>query len=487
MNNESDDSASSPVIKIAGIALAILVVVYLGATWFVGRAANARIDELVTKIGDQSKGQLQLVDRQTHPGFFTTTVDLTFKVVNPLYAALLTSSESKFTIHNTITHGPFPGLRSVGLARINSTLVLTDEQRKAMVDKIGTDVPLAVAATLGFLGGLHVDIDSPKLTVKRDGGSVLKWEGLEANLDYSAGAKHFTMSAALPGITVTDKYELISIKQMTMNADLTPRLENLYVGNEIFTIGSFSFTKGSAASTTVSDIRYAIDIAENNDYFSVGAKVGAAKLDIAQQGTRQSLQDLHFDFGVEHMQGALLSALVKSYQAYAIALQESASIVVVAAENKDLVITKEANVEAAMAKQAKMAEVLAEPTKQLQADALALLTQSPVFKISHVGYATGAGDLKLTGNAQLHDMTEQDFALGAKPQGFISKLFASGDFSVAQSLIDSWALGMTAQQAKQTFSELEAKGFVKRKGDRMESHLEFKEGKLTANGKPTGP
>jgi uncharacterized protein YdgA (DUF945 family) len=198
------------------------------------------------------------------------------------------------------------------------------------------------------------------------------------------------------------------------------------------------------------------------------------------------LQDLHFDFGVEHMQGALLSALMKSYQAYAIALQESASIALAAAANKDLAIAKEANVEAAMAEQAKMAEVLAAPTKQLQADALALLAQSPVFKISHVGYATGAGDLKLTGNAQLHDVTEQDFELGAKPQRFISKLFASGDFSVAQSLIDNWALGMTAQQAKQAFSELEAKGFLKRQGDRMESHLEFKDGKLTANGKPTG-
>jgi hypothetical protein len=44
-----------------------------------------------------------------------------------------------------------------------------------------------------------------------------------------------------------------------------------------------------------------------------------------------------------------------------------------------------------------------------------------------------------------------------------------------------------ARAVRAQVSSFEQQGFIEREGDRLKSHLEYKQGELTANGKPIGP
>lgn len=494
MHNESDAESSGfangIAIKVTSIILAVLLVVYVGTTWLVGRTAQARVDVLVKQATEQLTGQLKLVERKSNPGFFRTTEDLTFTFDNPFYTAMLSKALPQFTIRNVISHGPIPGLRSIGIARIDTTLVMTDEQRKSLIELLGTDRPIEFVTKLGWSGSVDMDIDSPKIAfnLPNDEGKV-EWKGLEADLHYSPGAKDMTMSAEMPGITVISKSDTFVIDNVAADVQLQERFETLYVGNETFTIDSIAYLKGSEPVTTIKGIRYVIDLNEKNEYFNVAVGVGADTFEFIAQNSLHSLKDFHFDFSVEHLHGPTLAGLTKTYQAYALAMQAAAAAALIPNPSTDPV-DADANPDApeheALAQVSTSPAVEAKLT-ELKEQAVTLLQRTPILKINHVGYATANGDLKLIGSIQLNDVTLEDLEPTPNSQYLVNKVFASGEFSVAQSAIDHWSLGMAPEQAKQTFAQLEQEGFLKRTADRLESHLEFKEGKLTANGKPVGP
>ena len=58
-----------------------------------------------------------------------------------------------FTVHNEILHGPVLWFSAVGLARVNSQVVLDPVVRKEVVKLFGTDDPVRVSTRIGFFGG----------------------------------------------------------------------------------------------------------------------------------------------------------------------------------------------------------------------------------------------------------------------------------------------------------------------------------------------
>ena len=66
----------------------------------------------------------------------------------------------RFTIRNEVWHGPVLGLSGLGIARVKTHLVLSDETQKKIAEIFGPKDPLEIVTRVGFTGGgtttLHV-------------------------------------------------------------------------------------------------------------------------------------------------------------------------------------------------------------------------------------------------------------------------------------------------------------------------------------------
>jgi Bacterial protein of unknown function (DUF945) len=455
----------------------IAVVGYLAATWATGRIAHNRVNEFVERIEEQFKGYIHVVDRQSTGGFFSSTEDITFGVDNPLYVMLLTTSHAptQLTFHNDIVHGPLPAFRTVGVARIKSSLVLTDDVRKTLKDLLGTDEPVAVAVTLGWFGKTHIDITSPVMSIKDPNQHMaVEWKGMAIGMDYSEHFDALAMKGNIPGVVITDKSgSEMNLHELNLTANLKHQAEMLYVGGEEFTIASLNFKE--AASTTnvdVKDIAYQLKMDSQDDFYSVSAKVGAALVDSQQV----KIKDTHFDVAVNHLHVPTLSGIIKTYQEFSTQLRN------------DVMKTATGSPSASTSAQSTNAQStsIESTMSKLAPQIIELLKHDPEFVIEHVGFATDNGALKLTGHAYFDGIETADFEPTLDPTKVMKKLRVTADLTFPQSLVDHWPIGMTPDAANQTIKQLETQGFVARQGEQWQSHFEVNQGALTANGKKVG-
>lgn len=438
---------------IAGIIMAVAL--FFGATWLTASMAHERLGLFVERLTEQCNGQLRVVERKASGNLFSSVEDITFAIDNPILAKLLAPPTDRqeplqFTVRNVIAYGPLPGLRSVGLARIEASLLLADDQRKILTELLGTDKPLAFLVTLGIFGTTQVDVTSPALTVPLPGNAgVVTWKGMQARSDYSLDFGEMKMSASAPGLMVASNDGVnFGLDDLQFSGALQRKFETLYVGEESLKIAAINVTQSSAlpAAIQVKDIVYAIQMSADQEFYNLGARMGAASF----AWHPALLKDLHCDFAVKHLHGPTMASLSKILQ------------------------------------NASSGKSMSDPawSEQLQAAMLTLLQNSPELVVEHVGFATDAGDLKITALAKLKEVTAQDFAPEIDFNRLVNKVAASADVSIAQALIDNWPIGVSGDYAKQSVAQLEKQGYVLRQGNRLAVHLEFNNGAMTANGQP---
>ena len=59
----------------------------------------------------------------------------------------------RFTVRNEILHGPVLWPASLGIARVNTKVVWSEDIRRKLIEVFATDEPLRVSSRVGFLGG----------------------------------------------------------------------------------------------------------------------------------------------------------------------------------------------------------------------------------------------------------------------------------------------------------------------------------------------
>jgi uncharacterized protein YdgA (DUF945 family) len=447
----------TPIKWIVGVV--VLVGVYLAATAATGMVAHRRVAEFTDHITRQSNGLLRVAETKSSRGFFRSVEDVTFEVGGPfaMMAGALsdTMSAPKFTVHNVIHHGPLPGLRTIGVARVESTLVMDDATRQQLIKTLGTDKPVELYVTLGLRGQTRLEINSPEINAQAEDGTNFAWKGMKSHIEYSWDFEDVTASASLPGASITTKDgSTVTFDNIAMEGDFSTWLETLYVGDGSFKVADIAVTpRASQTPFHVKEASYLVKATADGDYYNVGIQTGAASF----ESTPTSLQDLHFELGVNHLHGPTTAALYKYAQDMSAGIQ-----------NKD-------------------------PTQQpmsfmeVQDKVSTLLQHDPELVIERLSFGTEHGDFKVSARAKLTGVTAED-TKGFNGMQLLNKLTASADISVAQSLIDNWPAGNLSSPGNQEqLKQMEAQGYLVRKGDRLEAHIEFANGALTANGKPIGP
>jgi uncharacterized protein YdgA (DUF945 family) len=365
--------------------------------------------------------------------------------------AVVTPEEPvRFTVRNEVLHGPVLGLSGLGIARVDSHLVLSDETRKKIAEIFGPKDPVEVSTRVGFFGGGTTTVKSEgrKLTPK-DSKVEVSWETLKIAFGYSKDADKYDVDGKWPKLEVKslDDSAHFVMNSMTLDGDGKRVRGDLYDGDFAFKVDSMSFAGKGQEQVAVDDLHYIVTSATKGDFSEFGAKfgTGAIKSDqLAAIGV--NLKEVHYDFSARHLHAETLEKLMAGMKAmYA----------------KPVTSTMEAE------------KVMFAPLKEY---GIELLKYDPEFVIDRIGVVTPEGDGYLKGVITLKGVTADDFATGN--MSIIGKIHADLTIDVSEKMIQKFPNGSTGAGAA-----VDA-GYAERKGDRLVCKILFTKGELTVNGKP---
>ena len=490
------------------VVVVVLVLLFGVAPWGIGRVAEQRVNAGLDRFLQEAP-YLSIVERKWTPGWFRSEQVVTFEVLGPWMRALnpatlladiekaeraaaagqgqagevdesaqqleatppdasaepaaahdagtadgaeapaAESTPIRFTVHNEILHGPVLWPASLGLARVNTRLEMSDEIRKGLMEVFGTDEPVKLSSRVGFLGGGSMRVYGDGHTVKmKDEPGELKYSDFEFEVGFSKNFDDIDFDGSWPKLEMSnDKSgESFVISGMSVVGESERVLGDLYDTDFKFAIDGVHFIDSGKQETTVENIHYGVVSNLDNGYMDAAAKLGSGKIrSPALEQLHIELSETHYDFSLRRLHAETLQKLVTSIkQSYT----KPVSTVV--------------DVQTA---------VMA-PFKE---HGIALLKHDPEFVIDRLGIVTPEGEGNIKGVIRLKGATEADFAPGGL--GWISKLDADVTVEVAQKLVEKFPNGATGAGL------VVDQGFAKRDGEKLVSHIEYRNQELKINGK----
>src|SRR5215469_9069968 len=150
------------------IFLSVLVVILLGyplSAWVIGIVVEDQLRERERDAIQQVGPYWSIVERSYRRSVFGATETISIGLGTPGSAVPVPSLQKlaslRVTVRNTIHHGPFPGLRSFGLATFDTELVLPPEVQQRIDKLLGGKPLMTVHTSMGWLGGYRSDFASP--------------------------------------------------------------------------------------------------------------------------------------------------------------------------------------------------------------------------------------------------------------------------------------------------------------------------------------
>jgi uncharacterized protein YdgA (DUF945 family) len=494
-------------IVVSAIVVVMLVVVLVAAPWGIGQLAEQRVNSGLDQLVETAP-YLSIVERKFTRGWFASEQEVTFEVFGPWLRAMnpktvldtmakpqaeassaeppaatppdesaaagspdAVASEAapeeaapdeaapaavvnpmKFTVRNHILHGPVLWFTGLGIARVDSTLVIPETIRAELTKVFGEKPPLQVSTRVRFFGGGTTTFsgDARDLTLEGKDHSV-SYDAFKFKVGYSAHLDDIDVAGAWPRVEVKDgtKGETFLLKGLKVSGDSHRVRGDLYDGDFKFLIDQTHFVGSDHEATDIADLHYIVDTTIDDDFMDVALKFGSGAVKSkALEQLGLSLKEVHYDFTVRRLHLETLEKMMEAIKAsYAKPLATPA------------------DVDSAMM----------QPMKEF---GLELLKHDPEFVIDRFGGSTPDGDAYLKGIITLKGVTAQDVAAGA--MGLVGKLDADLNFEMAQKLAEKLPNGATAVGGAID------QGYAKREGDRIVSRFEFKNGKLKINGKEQG-
>jgi len=479
------------------LALPVLALLFLGMCWVDGAVVRSRMARADNEM-NTTLPFFTVSHRQVKSGLFSSTVEVTYEFSSKLLDGIAAASASakktalianapaaatppQLTLRHHITHGPMPGFAALGMARIDTEIVIPDEARAKLRESIGTDQPLKIVTLLGYTGGGTTTVESPAFTYNATGeAGRVDWHGIQGHVNFSRGMNSSDGEITFLGMSASgSKQEIAAMGPIRLAFDLKRVFKVLYTGKMSFTMERLAVTSPLQANSSVemNGLRYDIETSAAGDFIDTVAKIG---LDSVSALTFKA-SDIHYDFSLRHLHGPTYAELTeKLREAYAATI------------NGDM----------------KDPSKLLEPFKQYGA---VLLEQNPEFVIDRIGVKMPEGAAQISGKVSLPGFVRSD--LEASPLALLAKLDARVDFAVDEGLLNrNWSAPTPAvaasteadpdaaspvatepaapsrlQAMQSQMALFEQQGYVVRQGSKLSSHIEFRKGALTVNGKPMGP
>jgi uncharacterized protein YdgA (DUF945 family) len=471
------------------LALPVLVVLFLAMSWIDGALVRARLARLDSSLSGHVPFIL-VTSRKETGGLFNSTVEVNYEFSGKLFKGMAAAtakqtvyvaasttgtaaSTPNITLRYHIQHGPAPGFAALGLARVDTEIVIPEDDRQELRKSIGTDQPLKIITLLGYFGGGTTSIDSPAFIYNdKKTATRVDWKGIKGVLHFSRHLNSQDGNIALPGMNVQDdKGVEVVLGPIRFDYDMQRAFKSLFVGKATLRMERMAVSmrqqQPGPGSMEMRDLVYDVTTTPNGDYLDTVAKIGLGSMSVA---TLKSAS-VHYDFSLRHMHGPTYAELAEKLRSvYA----------------------------ATFAGDDKAAQQIVASLKQYGA---LLLEHQPELTIDRVSMSLPEGSAQLSGKVSIPGYAHGDLDSGATV--LLPKIDVSADIAVDEGLLNrDWGPGTPPAVAptartptppsrieamKAQLAALEQQGFVTRKGSRLSSHIEFKHGALTVNGKPMGP
>ena len=491
--------------KIVAVGV-VLLLVLLVAPWGIGRVAEQRVNAGLDQLTEKAP-YLKVVNRKWTGGWFRSEQEVTVEVFGDLFRAIETLEKAKqagapvesddvesagektgtaeesaagtadaadtadtadtgepaepakpptpvlFTVRNEILHGPVLWTSGFGIARVNTRVVLDEEIRKKIAEYFGTDEPLHITSRVGFFGGGSTRFwgEGHKVKLKNNAGTIT-YDDFRLDVGYSSKFDELDYDGKWPRLVFEDAQidSSMRVDDMTFVGKSKRVRGDLYEGGFRFAIDKVSITDPAKAVTSIEGVHYIGDSKMQDEFMSMSLKLGSGKVvNKALQELKLDLQEVHYDFTLRRIHAETLEKLVASIKGM---------------YTKPLATPEEVEVN------------FVQPFKE---QALALLAHDPEFAIDRLGIVTPEGEGVIKGVIKLKGLTAEDFGSQAgAPPTWLNKIEADLTIESTQKLIEKLPNGATGAGFAVD------QGFARREGDKLVSHIEFKQATLTVNGKP---
>ncbi len=439
------------------LTLVVLVLLYPLVPWLLGRAIESRITEITNELPEQAP-YLTVVESHYQRGWYTSEQDVTIEALGGMTpgqaaAAALANPSGKplrFTIHNVIHHGLVCGATCIGLARVDSTPVFSDEL-KAQIEKIfGSADAVTVSTRLHLLGGFTTQVSSPAIkdvAVGSDG--KLSSDGFVFSIDESGHGDHFKSHGSAPHIVYTGPAGAkAEISGVGFDGSSKRALRTLYTGDANFVIKNLAISGDPSKALNLSDFTVTSLTKASDGYLDAAVTIGTGAVVTAPL----TLKSAHFDITFKHLEMETLEKLTSSLRE----LRADKTVDPNQRTQKTLAI--------------------------LQTQGADLLTHQPALGIDRISLANAGGELLLTGGLSVHDFTAADIAPGADPKLLVQKVDIDLDFSCDEAFLKTLpGAGAALGSQLQTFVQ---QGLATLDNGKYHTKVVFHQGQATFNGKP---
>lgn len=469
--------------------VAALAVSYPGAAWLTGKRLETKLTK--TEKNDTAFSKLKVVSQTYTRGLFTSTQEQTYELAEDFIPGLgertvdieqAKSDKSgegewpsddvvakthfkpfQFKVINHITHGPVPGIVGFAAGKVETELVI-DPKTLAEIKKVFGDKKfLELTTILNYGGGGTLKIASPAFNYKDPNGSTsVAWKGFKGEIGFDEDYKKLQFNVNTPGLDVSDKNDAgnFSMGEFKASGNIDRAFGDfmLYLGKTSASIASVEFKSTAMGGFKATNISLESDSNARKDLIDMGIKIGMASFKAGEA----EFSNFHYDYSLKNIHAETLGKLSQEFSAV----------------SKSGVDSR---------------EQMAQFQEIWKKYGMSLLKYDPVISLDRLSISGKSGEFKTTAKVKLVGVTEADFNM---PQALLQKVEGEVDVNFADALIeevvnmtqkDPNSRAMALSMAKGSVGAMEGQGYITRKDKTLSSHMEWKQGKATINGKPYPP
>lgn len=219
----------------------------------------------------------------------------------------------RLLVTNHIHHGPFPGLRAVGQAAIDTDIRFEDPQLQAQLDKALGGQKVTMHTLVGLGGDTHSTLNVPSGQWQDGAGGLLSWQALGGHINVKGNTTESDLN--WPGLKIAGNGEgsgeitgisLHSRQQKSENAALG-------AGGGTLKIARLNFSgvnQGKAVQLQAQDIEVGSDSKATQGFWDVTSRYNIGLLSSGDL----KLNQVQLHLGFRHLAAAPLEALSRQMQ-----------------------------------------------------------------------------------------------------------------------------------------------------------------------------
>jgi uncharacterized protein YdgA (DUF945 family) len=214
----------------------VLVAALLAVPGVIGFKAESEYNRLVEQFA-QSGFSVVVNDYQR--GWFGARVETEFQLDVPQASMELPAADDlRFTLSSELVHGPLMPSGGLGLAELNSRVLVDGEQI------FPEDYPVVMRTLIGLDGGGVTTIDLPATVLEaKEGRPEIDFQGMTGEISFSAGMADASADIRLSGVDFSEgEIKKLRVKDVTMVSDSSSSTSGLMLGKGQFSVGEFTLS-----------------------------------------------------------------------------------------------------------------------------------------------------------------------------------------------------------------------------------------------------